>query len=378
MFNILVLEDDLDQYAAYEQALEDDGLDTTYTLMHAESLESAKVIIDENLIHAAILDLQIPQTDNATAGISNGLDYLKALLKEKQFPIVVVSANSSSLSNDDVGIPRHLKIEDKRSGVHSDVFGHFESIKSLLEITPLIPETIEDILPEIQSSFWELWGHWTDLNVRFDSQDRNKTKTFLKRYVCSYLIEKWMANDLFKKMHHTEFYTYPPVKDRIHTGDIISYEDDYWIVVTAPCDLSNGDTKYPDNLTILKCEQEDVNNDKYKKLVKPFRSSQNDLSAQGCKINDAAKLFTKQEIEFHYLPSWGNSISPVKVMFKQIKTIPFDIESRANIKDRRVASLSYHFLPYLLQRYGSYVSRIGQADISGEDYIHYLLSVVPE
>ncbi len=105
------------------------------------------------------------------------------------------------------------------------------------------------------------------MNARFNSSDVENTKIFLKRYVCSYLIEKWMANDLFNKMHHTEFYTYPPVKDRIHTGDIIELEGIYWIVMTAPCDLSNGD--YPENLTLLKCEL--INFEAYNEVVKPFR-----------------------------------------------------------------------------------------------------------
>ena len=377
-FNILVLEDSQSQFTAYGQALEDDGLLDKYKLIHAMNIESAKRLIEKNQIHAGIVDLSVPKSENNETSPNNGIDYLKSLLSEKQFPIAVVSANLSSLPSDDSSIPKHLETFDKKTDVHSKVFEYFETIRGLLEVTPIIPKAIKEIQSEFQDSFWELWGNWTELHTRFKPDDIDQTKTFLKRYVCSYLIEKWMADDLFNKMHHTEFYTYPPVKDRIHTGDILDLEDGCWIVMTAPCDLSNGADKYPDNLTVLQCKEEDISSNSYQKIVKPFRDSQSNQLAKDSKTKKAAELFTKQEDGCHYLPPWKTEGKPVKIIFKQIKTISFSPELRDGIKAKRVISLSAHFLPYLLQKYGSYVSRIGQADISAEDYISYLLSIVPD
>lgn len=372
VFNILLLEDDENQRNAYAQSLSDDGLESSYNLLHADNVQSAKEIIDENQINAAILDLKVPESSDSEAVVTNGASFLKELISEKQFPVIVISANITSLSDDD-SLPKHLMKMNRKTGVHSRAFEHFEEIKDLLEIAPLLPETLKDISSEFQEAFWKMWGHWNEINARFSTQNSERTKAFLKRYVCSHLFEKWMANDLFSEMHHTEFYTYPPLKDRIHTGDILELDGVHWIVMTAPCNLSNGD--YPENLTLLKCQPIEFH--AYADITRPFIENlpENKKDKQR---NVVKRFFTEPPASKHYLPPWSKNGKPCNVLFKEIKTVSFSESRRNELKSNRVATLSYHFLPYLLQRYGAYVSRIGQSEISTEDYITYLLSVVPQ
>lgn len=372
VFNILLLEDDLAQRDAYTQALSDDNLESSYNLLHADNVQSAKEIIEKNQINAAILDLKVPENSDSEAVVTNGSNYLKELITEKQFPVIVISANITSLSDDD-NLPKHLMAMNREAGVHARAFEHFEEIKDLLEIAPLIPETLKDISSEFQEAFWKMWGHWNEINARFSTQSTEKTKTFLKRYVCSHLFEKWMANDLFNEMHHTEFYTYPPLKDRIHTGDILELDGVQWIVMTAPCNLSNGD--YPENLTLLKCQPIELHS--YVDVIRPFRENLNEAKKDKQR-NVIKRFFTEPPASKHYLPSWSKNGTAFNVLFKEIKTVSFSEPDREELKSNRIATLSYHFLPYLLQRYGAYVSRIGQSEISTEDYITYLLSVVPQ
>lgn len=373
VYKILLLEDEQTQLDLYKQALEDDKLLDSYLLLPAMNIAEASNLIEVNKINAAILDLKVPEDEYGKADVANGSKYLEALLQKKQFPIIVVSANISSLSNDENKIPPHLIKMNRETDVHSKVFQHFETIKDLLYISPLFPETIEDIQSEFQKSFWELWENWDKINSRFSHNDLEKTKTFLKRYVCSHLIEKWRAHDLFSEMHHTEFYTYPPLKDRIYTGDILELENEQWIVMTAPCDLSNYN--YPKNLTLLKCQQTELR--QYVDVVKPFKEKLNEGKKEKQR-RVVKRYFTDPPVSKHYLPPWTKAGKPVNVLFKDIKTVPFSKADRDQLKSSKIATLSYHFLPYLLQRYGAYVSRIGQSDISTEDYIDYLKSVVPE
>ncbi|HRK98464.1 MAG TPA: hypothetical protein PLE43_08330 [Alphaproteobacteria bacterium] len=372
VYNILLLEDDQGQFDAYQQALSDDGLDSSYNLLHAKNRQEAKNLIQNNTVNAAVLDLKVPEDESSEASVSTGTKYLEELLEEKQFPIIVVSANITSLSDDSDKLPKHLVKMNRETGVHSNAFQHFETIKDLLDISPLFPETLKDINREFQEAFWEMWGNWDEINTRFSALNSDKTKTFLKRYVCSHLIEKWMANDLFNEMHHTEFYTYPPLKDRIHTGDILELDNTPWIVMTAPCNLSNGD--YPENLTLLKCQP--VEFQQYNDVIKPFRDNL-DENKKEKQRKVVKRFFTEPPTSKHYLPPWSKNGKAVNVLFKEIKTVPFAESDRDDLKSKRIATLSYHFLPYLLQRYGAYVSRIGQSEISTEDYITYLLSVVP-
>ena len=370
---ILVVEDDKDQFNAYKQALDDDGLSDKYVLLHATNIEAAKKHVCNEKINGAILDLKVPPSPDNEANTEKGIKYLKDLLKGEQFPIVVVSANISSLPENDIELPKHLKKFDREAGVHSKVFKHFEEIKDLLQITPIMPKIIEEIQDEFQQSVWDLWKDWGYLNIRFDTKNAEKSKTFLKRYVSNCLFEKWMANDLFNKMHPTEFYTYPLPKENVHTGDILNLDDKYWIVVTAPCDLSNQN--FPDNLTLLRCEK--ICLSLYKGIVKAFEGGDSD--ERRCKQKRKLRSkFTTPPPNKHYLPPWEKNGNSFNVLFKGIKTVPFSSEDREELKNKRVATLSAHFLPYLLQRYGSYISRIGQAEIAIDEYMDYWIKVISE
>ena len=372
--NILLLEDDNSQIDQYKEALEVNNLQDSYRLLPAGDIPTASDLIETNKVNAAILDLKVPKEEYGPANAEYGLEFLESLLQNKQFPVIVVSANKSSIPVDEINIPRHLEIMDREPNVHYNAFKHFEKIKDLLEISPLFPETIEDIHSEFQKSFWEMWGHWHKINSRFDLQNHDKAKTFLKRYVCSHLIEKWMTDDLFNEMHHSEFYTYPPPKERIHTGDILKLKNKYWIVITAPCDLSNDD--FPDNLTLLRCQP--IKSERIAEVVKPFKENLEEKRKNNQR-KVVKRWFTDPSTSKHHLPHWTKNGKPFEVNFKIIKTKPFaKKKGRDKLISKRRAALSSHFLPYLLQRYGAYVSRIGQSDISTVDYIEYLSSLVHE
>lgn len=367
-FKILVVEDNDVQFKSYKQALEDDGLNQTYILLRASNKKDANGIIAKNEINGAIIDLGIPIESGSDADKTHGLSLLKELCHEKQFPIVVVSANATSLDRNEDYIPRHMKILNKRPTVYTDVFTYFESIKPLLHIAPLFAKTLKSIKEDIQTKFLDVWGNWEKNSTEFRHKEEQKqaTELFLKRYVCNYLIEKWMADDTFKTVYYTEFYNHTPVKSEIYTGDIVRLEGELWIVMTAPCDLSND--KYPTNLTLLKCE-EDKSTEK-ENLLNKWKSEK--ITPKD--LEQVKRWFTAQPPSKHYLPPLSKGGKHLNVLFKEIKTMESSEENRNKLKEERVVSISYHILPYILQRYGAYVSRIGQAEVNIEDYIYCLLS----
>jgi hypothetical protein len=64
----------------------------------------------------------------------------------------------------------------------------------------------------------------------------------------------------------------------------------------------------------------------------------------------------------------------MKVNFKELMTIP-----SAHVDQlERKTTLNSYFLPSLLQRYGAYISRLGQPEICAKDFLHYLVSKVPD
>ncbi|QEO57747.1 hypothetical protein [Francisella marina] len=367
-YNILIIEDQMEQFERYKEVLDyDDDLSNKYSLINAKTVEEAKTIISNTTIHASILDLEIPLNKDEQTMIKNGEDLLIEILEEKRFPIFVVSGNAESL--DKTKLPPHVEPLIKESNVYEEVFNKFDTINGLLDITTIIPEAIEDIGKDFTTGFWELWSNWKVLEKRFKISSE-KEKLVLKRYLCAHMMESWLANDIFGEIHHTEFYTYPLIRESIYTGDIIEYEDSFWIVVTPPCDLSNG--CYPENLTLLKCEGDGSDT---KNRIGAFSSATTDAKRLE-KKEKIIKLFTAPEVSKHYLPAWDDKLGPQNIMFKKIRTIEFSESKRKDIQKSRVAAVSSHILPYIMQRYGAYVSRVGQPSVMADAYIDYMIDVL--
>ncbi len=82
MYNILVCDDDKEIVKAIEIYLSKEG----YNILKAENGKKALEILNENLIHLAILDIMMPEVD--------GIEVLKKIREEKSIPVIMLSAKS--------------------------------------------------------------------------------------------------------------------------------------------------------------------------------------------------------------------------------------------------------------------------------------------
>ena len=82
MYNILVCDDDKEIVKAIEIYLSKEG----YNILKAENGKKALEILNENLIHLAILDIMIAEVD--------GIEVLKKIREEKSIPVIMLSAKS--------------------------------------------------------------------------------------------------------------------------------------------------------------------------------------------------------------------------------------------------------------------------------------------
>ena len=367
------MEDDEDQYSAYKQALDDDELQDKYVLIWVKNSQKAVDALGKGDVHAAIMDLKIPEDDGADSNAEIGIRLLKNVLKHESTPAIVVSANIGELDAEDEELPKYLEKFPREAGVHSRVFEHFETIHEILDIVPQFNSAKLDIAVEMNQAFGELWGNWTDLNVRFHNKDRNNI--VLKRHVGSYLTDKWLADDVFGELHFTEFYSRPKKNENIHTGDILRVEEKIMIVVTAPCDLSNDD--FPEEITLLECVPIEYSDKKFKEIAKTFRNDEATSKQKEGQLKTLANQFTNPGVSKHIIPPWNDDVNPHSIMFKKIKTLPFNGECRTALKEKRVATLSNHFMPNVLQRYGAYISRLGQPEVHAQDYLDYIITKIP-
>ena len=82
MYNILVCDDDKEIVKAIEIYLSKEG----YNILKAENGKKALEILNENLIHLAILDIMMPEMD--------GMEVLEKIRKENSIPVIMLSAKS--------------------------------------------------------------------------------------------------------------------------------------------------------------------------------------------------------------------------------------------------------------------------------------------
>lgn len=82
MYNILVCDDDKEIVKAIEIYLTKEG----YNVLKAENGKKALEILDENLVHLAILDIMMPEMD--------GTEVLTKIRKESSIPVIMLSAKS--------------------------------------------------------------------------------------------------------------------------------------------------------------------------------------------------------------------------------------------------------------------------------------------
>ena len=82
MYNILVCDDDKEIVKAIEIYLSKEG----YNILKAENGKKALEILDNNLVHLAILDIMMPEMD--------GMEVLEKIRKENSIPVIMLSAKS--------------------------------------------------------------------------------------------------------------------------------------------------------------------------------------------------------------------------------------------------------------------------------------------
>jgi len=197
-------------------------------------------------------------------------------------------------------------------------------------------------------SIWPRWSHWST-NI-----DPAVLKQVVARHVIAHAHDS-MLNESRQKVHAEETYFVPPLKPRLDTGDLVVLDKTVWIVVTPRCDMAH-DGKMS---TMLLARCEDLQT-KWDDLTKA-----NSNVAKG----EMSKLLQHgASPKQHFLPQMrepsGTIRGPWLVQFHHLQVLEAK-KAFADLTPLRFASLTPHFIPSLVERFGAYFSRIGTPDISG-------------
>jgi CheY-like chemotaxis protein len=349
--NILIIEDEAQQIQVYEDVIlqynKNNELKFSYKI--CKNYEEGKKALNTPYYDAAIIDLKLSNSE-----VLEGKELIESVYQKLRIPIIVYSGSIAQV--DDIQENALLK-KKLRTEKLSEILDEIVAIYNTGITKFLRPHgTIDTKLTEI------FWNH---LSTDLDTWIAHNNPNNLLRYILSHFQEHLDLNlqGDFEEYHPFEVYIKPPIKKNLHTGDLIKYNGEHFVVLTPACDIVvqeyreiEGGGKQPirnsENIIIVKAK--DFN---YKLTC---LNKKNELDKN--KIESVVK---NKNARFHYLPPFEGNNGLV-IDFQHIISIAFESELD------RVATISSPFIKDIISRFSNYYSRQGQPTFNQDKIIEDL------
>lgn len=359
-FVVLIVEDEASQVSLFNDNVQDFNAKhsvCTFRVEEATSIDQARDQLKSKRIDCAVIDLRLPDTSDLAHAPNpeRGNRLLGEIVDCSAIPLAVVTGLPDEFER-----PKSSKIEvfTREGDAYPKALAWLAQLAPLMRLLKDAQNNIaQETAKLFHCSIWPRWQSDVDIEPNFE-----KAKTAITRQVVCHLFEYLnIAKGAAAYFFPHEFYLKPPLRSRLHTGDLLCLENKIWIIMTPQCNMANG--TYPDAILVACCDEISEWQHIMEKRSDPSRTKQNDAAKQ---IN---KLVTQPEISSHFLPPCDNQ-GPWKVNFKCIKTVPSN--SVEDLLKNRVASLSPQFIPHLIQRFASYMGRIGQPELDQEELSKFI------
>lgn len=380
---VLVVEDDANTIKQWEMAVElynsDPSVqDVTINLRTAIDLNDATRLIEEFEIDAAIVDINL-HTDEKDTGNRDGNRVLEILL-ESELAVVSILSGEPGLPSI-VTIPhRDSKIEIFEKGTN----GVELALNWLLKQVPMVKQINlankqikREMVKLFTRSIWPRWNQWVENSNR--NTDDLQIGGALTRHLTAHVYTTFLEKD-GQKAHPEEWYFVPPIHNELRTGDLIKNENgDIEILLTPRCDLARDEKNETFQLAICKdvSADWDLLDQNVKSATIKIHENSNPSHAKKLadKLESEIKIIKKfaghksNSNVYHFLPRIslvdGKKIGPFLINFDKIRSVMRT--ERESLIQNKFASVTPDFLPSIVERLGSYFSRIGTPDYSHPD-----------
>lgn len=382
---LLLVEDNVDEQEEWQRTIRrqnvqaGDKAATVYELTIAPTLQVARSEIESREFDAAIVDLRLASPGEDSMDRS-GNDIIELLLKSELAAIAMFTGEPTGAV-----VPGYAKAQVKvftKGGGEGE--GTEAVLKWLIAESPMITcvrnaqkEIKQEMARFFVRSVWPRWSNWLD-----DPEAANKEflATAMARHITSHVYAS-LLDKFNQRAHSEEWYVVPPIHSSLRTGDIVRRGDGVLeIVVTPRCDLATGKRK-----AIQLAEIEDVSadwnrlNDAMGKASAEIIGLQQGNHAVPDSVQkkfDQAKnkqhAFTQHRStnSLHFLPQMKLSaverVGPFMIRFDLIRSISPDGDEAKKLVEAttRIASVASEFLPSMVERLGTFFSRIGTPDYS--------------
>lgn len=371
---IFILEDNDRQITVYQDAIDSfkkkQKIDVSVTF--SKNQEDALAAIKNESFDAAILDLKLSGTD--TEGKGNKV--IREIKDNLRFPIYVMS-----------GFLDELDADLREGNIFYNIFKRTDkSVDELLqEIYRIYSTGITRILGKkgaiesaLQDVFWKHFAKneafWEDTFIK----DENCEKIFLRHILeCLTGHLESQCEEGLVYYHPEEVYINPPIRKTPYTGDILKKkpaqagEEEYFVILTPPCDMTQSKAKEVVIGFVEKPEMEYV--------IQQKRAIENGSKEKASpedieKFQEAQKVLeglikNSQSLKYHYLPIC-KSFRGGFLNFQKIQSVKYaDLNTQYEI----IASIADSFVKDIIARFSHYYSRQGQPNFNVKELVKEVL-----
>lgn len=350
--NLLIIEDEPAQIQVYGDVISQHNKTSepklTYDL--CKNFSEGEQALKSPYYDAAIIDLKLSNSEEL-----EGKKLVEAVYQKIRIPIVIYSGSLGQIDDiqENVLLKKKLRTE-KLSSILTEIVSIYNTgITSLLKPNGSIDNKLTQI-------FWNHLSNDLDIWIQHNNPDT------LLRYILSHFQEYLDIDPIgdFQEYHPSEVYIKPPIKRNNHTGNIIEFEDNYYIILTPACDMIFN-YKFDENGKKIPFRKADT------MLVAPLF----DFDYKKFCLNKKGELDKSKIIEhvkngnyrYHYLPPYLNQNGFI-IDFQKLRSIGFDE------KISTIASISSPFIKDIISRFSNYYSRQGQPTFQQDKIIEGFLN----
>lgn len=346
---IIIVEDDKIQQDMYKDCIDEFNLENVIHEAIAFQLSDDKdvpKILYNNHIDAIIVDL-----DWGTGSQQNeGNRLVQKIYKDCRVPIFIVSGNLLLLDQEYEESPILKKYQ--RDDV--DFNSLLNEIESLYETgyTKVMGShsKIDEMLSKV---FWE---HMSNVIEHWKEQEEALQAQRMLRFAVTRINEMLTIDidDNHDSYDALEFYIKPAIKETPFTGDIISFEDKKYIVITAACDMEQDNSDF-----VVLCQIDFTIIDGLKTRIKGESNTAE---------KELEKYINNSKARFHLLPPC-KLFSGGLVDFQIIRSV-----KKENFQEHSsvIASINPAFNKDIQARFSHYYGRQGQPQLNKDNIISWI------
>ncbi|HEY0622783.1 hypothetical protein [Sphingomonas sp.] len=358
---ILFVEDDEKIIDLMEMAVE------TWNAAHAEhgrqfmlenckTADQARTALARMRYDAALFDLRLPGETKGRSTEPLGNELALYALEQLGIPVAIMSGNPGDMDNRLKQFSTVSLFFKGDKDAYSNAVKWFGGWWEMMAVVASSRQKIQASSAEIfVKRLWPQWKDFAAIKLADDSSP-SLVDIVTRQYVSHVAELLGLDGPEHLKWHPFESYVIPSLwSHRAHTGDIFDFDGDLRIVLTPACDMANGNVP---NVLLAKCSRGE---NEWAQKVDSLKEADTDA-----KKDKATKYFRKmvnQQLgaSKHFLVPFPGEAEPMIVDFADVTVLP--LEQVMQELPKRIASVSAPFLSNLTQRFGAYISRVGQPDI---------------